>query len=62
VNFPQHSPSGQQFLNGGGWWEPLSIKTAIVVGGVVDAFDAGTTEQDEAARELCQFVPAQDLL
>ncbi|MGO9259153.1 MAG: hypothetical protein ACLQU1_22990 [Bryobacteraceae bacterium] len=39
---PHHLPGSDQLLNCGGWWEPFAIEAAVVVGGVVDAFDAGS--------------------
>ena len=39
----QYLPCAHQLLNGGGWWEPLSIQAAVVVRRLVDAFDARNT-------------------
>jgi hypothetical protein len=47
-------------LDGGGWWEPISLKAAICVGGSIRTFDAINAQHRQATAELQQFFPAEN--
>jgi hypothetical protein len=48
-------------LNGGGWWKPFTtIKPAVVVRRLVDAFNTRSAQHRQAAAEFCKFFSGQN--
>jgi hypothetical protein len=60
VHFSQDFPRRYQLLNGGGWWDSFSVKAAVVVGRLVDAFNAGNAQHRQVPGEICELLFGQN--